>query len=111
ALQEEYLMLGTIVDDYENVERRRAHDEANEQLERRGDKVSRKTFVLKGYRAPMTAEEKETAYQRHQDRVQAAAYGFRYDSHQAKVGRQDPVLQRLRHGSDDGEPRRTLRSD
>lgn len=111
SLQEEYLMLGTIVDDYENVERRRAHDEANEQLERRGDKVSRKTFVIKGYRAPMTAEEKETAYQRHQDRVQASAYGFRYDAHQAKVGRQDPVLQRLRHGSDDGEPRRTLRSD
>src|SRR5690606_362935 len=91
ALQEEYLMLGAIVDDYENIERRRAHDEAYEQLEKRGDKVSRKTFVLKGYRAPMTVEEKETAYQRHQDRIQAAAYGFRYDSHQAKVGRQDPI--------------------
>lgn len=111
ALQKEYLMLGAIVDDYENVERRRAHDEAYEQLEKRGDKVSRKTFVLKGYRAPMTKEEKDTAYQRGQDRVQAAAYGFRYDSHQAKVGKQDPVLQRMRNGSDDGEPRRTLRSD
>ncbi|KAL2108064.1 hypothetical protein VUR80DRAFT_4319 [Thermomyces stellatus] len=111
ALQNEYLMLGAIVDDYENIERRRAHDEAYEQLERRGDKVSRKTFVLKGYRAPMTREEKETAYQRNQDRVQAAAYGFRYDSHQAKVGKQDPILQRLRNGNDDGEPRRTLRSD
>ncbi|SPO02505.1 uncharacterized protein DNG_05178 [Cephalotrichum gorgonifer] len=111
ALQKEYLMLGAIVDDFENVERRKAHDEAYEQLEKRGAKVSRKTFVLKGYRAPMTEEEKETAYQRHQDRIQAAAYGFRYDSHQSKVGKQDPALQRLIGGSDDGEPRRTLRSD
>lgn len=112
ALQEEYLQLGAIVDDHENIERRKAHDEAYEQMEKRSAKVTRKTFVLKGYRAKMTQEEKETAYQRHQDRIQAAAYGFRYDSHQAKVGKQDPIAQRYPGDMEDGgEPRRTLRSD
>src|SRR5690606_13979408 len=101
-------------DDHENVSRRRAHDDANEQLERRGDKVSRKTFVLKGYRTRMTQEEKETAYLRQQDRIQASAYGFRYDAHQSKVVKQDPVAQRPFQDREDGGssgPRRTLRSD
>jgi len=113
TMQEEYLKNVMMVDDHENVERRRQYDEQIELLEKRLDKPAvPKDFLLKGYSAKMSQDDKDHAYIKRQDRIQAAAYGFKYDPHPAKLGKQDPMAQRSARDLDDnGEPRRSLRSD
>ncbi len=100
AWQEENKECGRIVDDYENATRRRQQDAEFEKKTRnlyaygRVDSYVEKDFEVKGYKAKEKSDVVGNYYLKAQDRIQAAAYGFDYDPHPAKIGHQDPELQR-----------------
>ncbi|KAK5992585.1 hypothetical protein PT974_05999 [Cladobotryum mycophilum] len=95
--QHEWTSLGKIVDDYENSLRRRAADSKYESRTRNfhqhGINYEEPEFAVKGYKAKDKDVMSETRYLQGQDRVMAAAYGFEYDPHPSKIGRQNPQAQ------------------
>lgn len=95
--QTEWNGLGKIVDDYENSLRRRVADVKYESRTRNfhqhGVNYEEPEFVVKGYRSKDREGMTETRYLQNQDRIMAAAYGFEYDPHPSKIGRQNPETQ------------------
>ncbi|RFU74350.1 hypothetical protein TARUN_7898 [Trichoderma arundinaceum] len=95
--QSEWNGLGKIVDDYENSLRRRVADIKYESRTRNfhqhGVNYEEPEFVVKGYRSKDREGMTETRYLQNQDRIMAAAYGFEYDPHPSKIGRQNPETQ------------------
>ncbi|KAF3060460.1 hypothetical protein CFAM422_011160 [Trichoderma lentiforme] len=95
--QTEWTGLGKIVDDYENSLRRRVADIKYESRTRNfhqhGVNYEEPEFVVKGYRSKDREGMTETRYLQNQDRIMAAAYGFEYDPHPSKIGRQNPETQ------------------
>ncbi|KAG5982141.1 hypothetical protein E4U55_002247 [Claviceps digitariae] len=89
--------LGKVVDDYENSLRRRAADAKYEartrNLNQHGVNHEEPDFVLKGYQAKEREVMSETRYLQGQDRIMSATYGFEYDPHPSKIGRQNPETQ------------------
>ncbi|KAM0515421.1 hypothetical protein ACHAPE_005946 [Trichoderma viride] len=95
--QTEWNGLGKVVDDYENSLRRRVADVKYESRTRNfhqhGVNYEEPEFVVKGYRSKDREGMTETRYLQNQDRIMAAAYGFEYDPHPSKIGRQNPETQ------------------
>lgn len=95
--QEEWTSLGKEVDDYENSSRRRAADAKYEartrNLHQHGVNYEEPDFTVKGYKAKEKEAMSETRYLQGQDRIMAATYGFEYDPHPSKIGRQNPQTQ------------------
>ncbi|OTA03322.1 hypothetical protein A9Z42_0037820 [Trichoderma parareesei] len=95
--QDEWNVLGQEVDDYENSLRRRAADAKYENrtrnLNQQGISWEEPEFVVKGYKAKDKEGMSETRYLQSQDKIMAAAYGFEYDPHPSKIGRQNPETQ------------------
>lgn len=95
--QDEWNCLGQEVDDYENSLRRRAADLKYENrtrnLNQQGISWEEPEFVVKGYKAKDKEGMNETRYLQAQDRIMAATYGFEYDPHPSKIGRQNPETQ------------------
>jgi hypothetical protein len=100
AWQDEYSRQMKIVDDHENTVRRQQQDAEYEKKTADLNAYSKietymeKDLEMRGYRAVEKAKDRGVWYSRGQDKVMAAAYGFEYDSHPSKVGKQDPSLQR-----------------
>lgn len=97
--QSEWSDLGKVVDDYENALRRRLADSKYESrtrnLGQHGVNWEEPEFVVKGYRAKDRDTITETRYLQSQDRIMAATYGFEYDPHPSKIGRQNPEGQQF----------------
>jgi hypothetical protein len=95
--QSEWNGLGKIVDDYENSLRRRVADIKYESRTRNfhqhGVNYEEPEFVVKGYKSKDREGMTETRYLQTQDRIMASAYGFEYDPHPSKIGRQNPETQ------------------
>ncbi|UKZ75973.1 hypothetical protein TrVFT333_003669 [Trichoderma virens FT-333] len=95
--QTEWTGLGKVVDDYENSLRRRVADIKYESRTRNfhqhGVNYEEPEFVVKGYKSKDKEGMTETRYLQNQDRIMAAAYGFEYDPHPSKIGRQNPETQ------------------
>lgn len=95
--QTEWTDMGKVVDDYENSLRRRAADTKYESrtrnLAQHGVNHEEPDFVVKGYKAKERELMSETRYLQGQDRIMAATYGFEYDPHPSKIGRQNPETQ------------------
>ncbi|KAL7906244.1 hypothetical protein GGI35DRAFT_120880 [Trichoderma velutinum] len=95
--QTEWTGLGKVVDDYENSLRRRVADIKYESRTRNfhqhGVNYEEPEFVVKGYKSKDREGMTETRYLQNQDRIMAAAYGFEYDPHPSKIGRQNPETQ------------------
>ncbi|KAF4124983.1 hypothetical protein GMORB2_3822 [Geosmithia morbida] len=95
--QDEWIELGKIVDDYENATRRRIADAKYEtrtrNLHQHGINYEEPDFVVRGYKAKEREPMSETRYLQRQDRIMAATYGFEYDPHPSKIGRQNPEMQ------------------
>lgn len=95
--QTEWTGLGRRVDDYENAQRRRAADAKYESrtrnLHQHNFNYEEPDFAVKGYKAKEKETMSETRYLQAQDRIMAATYGFEYDPHPSKIGRQNPELQ------------------
>lgn len=105
--------LRKIIDDEDNAKRRQPNDKAIENWEnrkrpdepehwRRHFDESNKgppPFEVKGVRAPKPyIDDPVLERQKENDRIQAQAYGFKYDPHPARVGRQNPEEQRWDSG-------------
>ncbi|KAJ4164775.1 hypothetical protein LMH87_006437 [Akanthomyces muscarius] len=116
--QTEWTSLGKIVDDYENALRRRLADSKYESrtrnLHQHGINYEEPEFVVKGYKAKEKEIMSETRYLQGQDRIMAAAYGFEYDPHPSKIGRQNPETQQAgimtRGRSLRNQPRQTAKA-
>lgn len=116
--QTEWTGLGKIVDDYENSLRRRLADSKYESrtrnLHQHGVNYEEPEFVVKGYKAKERETLTETRYLQGQDRIMAAAYGFEYDPHPSKIGRQNPETQQVgimtRGRSLRNQPRQTAKA-
>ncbi|TQV96347.1 hypothetical protein IF1G_04930 [Cordyceps javanica] len=116
--QTEWNQLGKIVDDYENSLRRRVADSKYEartrNLHQHGINYEEPEFVVKGYKAKEREIMSETRYLQGQDRIMAAAYGFEYDPHPSKIGRQNPETQQVgimtRGRSLRNQPRQTAKA-
>ena len=116
--QEEWTSLGKIVDDYENATRRRIADAKYEtrtrNLNQHGINHEEPEFVVRGYKAKERETMSETRYLQAQDRIMAAAYGFEYDPHPSKIGRQNPETQQAgvttRGRSLRNQPRQTVKA-
>ncbi|OAA62171.1 hypothetical protein ISF_05180 [Cordyceps fumosorosea ARSEF 2679] len=116
--QTEWTSLGKVVDDYENSLRRRAHDAKYEartrNLRQHGVNYEEPEFVVRGYKAKEKEGISETRYLQGQDRIMAAAYGFEYDPHPSKIGRQNPETQQAgimtRGRSLRNQPRQTAKA-
>ncbi|KAM3521518.1 hypothetical protein MY4038_009020 [Beauveria bassiana] len=116
--QTEWTSLGKIVDDYENCQRRRVADAKYEtrtrNLHQHGVNYEEPEFVVKGYKAKEREVMSETRYLQGQDRIMAAAYGFEYDPHPSKIGRQNPETQQAgimtRGRSLRNQPRQTAKA-
>ncbi|KAM3498404.1 hypothetical protein MY10362_008279 [Beauveria mimosiformis] len=116
--QTEWTSLGKIVDDYENCQRRRVADAKYEtrtrNLHQHGVNYEEPEFVVKGYKAKEREVMSETRYLQGQDRIMAAAYGFEYDPHPSKIGRQNPETQQVgimtRGRSLRNQPRQTAKA-
>ncbi|KAJ6780775.1 hypothetical protein PWT90_05679 [Aphanocladium album] len=116
--QTEWTSLGKIVDDYENALRRRLADSKYESrtrnLHQHGINYEEPEFVVKGYKAKEREVMSETRYLQGQDRIMAAAYGFEYDPHPSKIGRQNPETQQVgimtRGRSLRNQPRQTAKA-
>ncbi|EGX95504.1 hypothetical protein CCM_00158 [Cordyceps militaris CM01] len=116
--QTEWNRLGKIVDDYENSLRRRVADSKYESrtrnLHQHGINYEEPEFVVKGYKAKEKEVMNETRYLQGQDRIMAAAYGFEYDPHPSKIGRQNPETQQAgimtRGRSLRNQPRQTAKA-
>lgn len=95
--QTEWTGLGKQVDDYENALRRRAADTKYESrtrnLHQHNFNYEEPDFAVKGYKAKEKEVMSETRYLQAQDRIMASTYGFAYDPHPSKIGRQNPDLQ------------------
>ncbi|KAI6782345.1 uncharacterized protein J7T54_008431 [Emericellopsis cladophorae] len=96
--QEEYAEEQRRVDDCENAERRRLADNKYEartkDLGQEGINWEEPDFQVKGYKArAKEAVLTETRYLQAQDRIMASAYGFEYDPHPSKIGKQNPEMQ------------------
>lgn len=95
--QEEWTELGKMVDDYENATRRRIADAKYEtrtrNLHQHGVNYEEPDFAVRGYKTKEREPMSETRYLQRQDRIMAAAYGFEYDPHPSKIGRQNPETQ------------------
>lgn len=116
--QDEWTGLGKIVDDYENSLRRRAADAKYEartrNLHQHGVNYEEPDFAVKGYKAKDKETMNETRYLQGQDRIMASAYGFEYDPHPSKIGRQNPETQQVgimtRGRSLRNQPRQTAKA-
>lgn len=116
--QTEWTGLGKVVDDYENALRRRLADSKYESrtrnLSQQGVNYEEPEFVVKGYRAKDRDVVTETRYLQGQDRIMAASYGFEYDPHPSKIGRQNPEGQQFgvstRGRSLRNQPRQTAKA-
>lgn len=116
--QDEWTGLGKIVDDYENSQRRRAADAKYEtrtrNLHQHGVNYEEPDFAVKGYKAKEKEVVNETRYLQSQDRIMAAAYGFEYDPHPSKIGKQNPETQQsgimTRGRSLRNQPRQTAKA-
>jgi hypothetical protein len=97
--QTEWVDLGKVVDDHENSLRRRLADAKYESRTRNpaqhGVNHEEPDFVVKGYKAKERELMSETRYLQGQDRIMAATYGFEYDPHPSKIGRQNPETQQV----------------
>lgn len=95
--QSEWNDLGKVVDDYENSLRRRIADSKYESRTRNfhqhGINYEEPDFAVKGYKAKDKDSINETRYLQAQDRIMASTYGFEYDPHPSKIGRQNPETQ------------------
>jgi hypothetical protein len=118
AWEHEYVGLGKLIDDYENASRRRIADAKFEaktrNLSQHGVSFEEPEFVVKGYKAKEKERLTETRYLQSQDRIMAAAYGFEYDPHPSKIGRQNPETQQAgittRGRSLRNQPRQTAKA-
>lgn len=116
--QTEWTGLGKSVDDYENSLRRRLADSKYESrtrnLHQHGINYEEPEFVVKGYKAKEKEVMSETRYLQSQDRIMAATYGFEYDPHPSKIGRQNPEMQQVgimtRGRSLRNQPRQTAKA-
>ncbi|KAM5384428.1 hypothetical protein ACJZ2D_001464 [Fusarium nematophilum] len=116
--QQEWTGLGKIVDDYENSLRRRAADAKYEartrNLHQHGINYEEPDFAAKGYKSREKEGMSETRYLQGQDRIMAATYGFEYDPHPSKIGRQNPETQQVgimtRGRSLRNQPRQTAKA-
>ncbi|KAF9775327.1 hypothetical protein IL306_006578 [Fusarium sp. DS 682] len=116
--QDEWNELGTIVDDYENSLRRRAADAKYEartrNLNQHGLNYEEPEFSVKGYKSRDKEGLTETRYLQGQDRIMAATYGFEYDPHPSKIGKQNPETQQVgimtRGRSLRNQPRQTAKA-
>lgn len=116
--QNEWNDLNKIVDDYENSLRRRAADAKYESrtrnLHQHGLNYEEPDFTVKGYKAKEREVMSETRYLQSQDRIMAATYGFEYDPHPSKIGRQNPETQQsgimTRGRSLRNQPRQTVKA-
>ena len=97
--QTEYQSLGKLVDDYENSQRRRVADLRYESrtrdLQQHGNHWEEPEFVVRGHKAKEKDLMTDTRYLQGQDRIMAATYGFEYDPHPSKIGRQNPDTQQV----------------
>lgn len=95
--QTEWNNVSRMVDDYENAQRRRIADTKYESrtrnLHQHNVNWEEPDFVIKGYKAKEKEMMSETRYLQAQDRIMAASYGFDYDPHPSKIGKQNPELQ------------------
>ncbi|KAG5918763.1 hypothetical protein E4U42_006748 [Claviceps africana] len=95
--QNEWNDLGRVVDDHENALRRRVADAKYEartrNMSQHGVNHEEPDFAVKGYRAKERELMSETRYLQGQDRIMSATYGFEYDPHPSKIGRQNPETQ------------------
>ncbi|KAK4215234.1 hypothetical protein QBC37DRAFT_128769 [Rhypophila decipiens] len=111
--EQEAAELRKIIDDEDNAKRRLPNDKAIENWEnrkrpdepdhwRRHFDESHKgppPFELKGVRAPRPyIDDPVLERQKENDRIMAQAYGFKYDPHPARVGKQNPEEQRWDSG-------------
>ena len=116
--QDEWSALGKVVDDFENASRRRIADSKYEtrtrNLHQHGVNHEEPEFAVRGYRAKEKETMSETRYLQAQDRVMAAAYGFEYDPHPSKIGKQNPGTQQAgvttRGRSLRNQPRQTAKA-
>ncbi|KAF4976263.1 hypothetical protein FZEAL_7052 [Fusarium zealandicum] len=116
--QQEWTGLGKIVDDYENSLRRRAADSKYEartrNLHQHGVNYEEPDFAVKGYKGREKEGMSETRYLQSQDRIMAANYGFEYDPHPSKIGKQNPETQQVgimtRGRSLRNQPRQTAKA-
>ncbi|EXL44137.1 hypothetical protein FOCG_14309 [Fusarium oxysporum f. sp. radicis-lycopersici 26381] len=116
--QDEWNDLGAVVDDYENSLRRRAADAKYEartrNLNQHGLNYEEPEFAVKGYKSRDKEGLNETRYLQGQDRIMAAAYGFEYDPHPSKIGKQNPETQQVgimtRGRSLRNQPRQTAKA-
>ncbi|KAI9172213.1 hypothetical protein HJFPF1_01707 [Paramyrothecium foliicola] len=116
--QKEWTGLSKVVDDYENSLRRRLADSKYESrtrnLHQHGINYEEPDFALKGYRAKERETISETRFLQGQDRIMAATYGFEYDPHPSKIGRQNPETQQVgimtRGRSLRNQPRQTVKA-
>ncbi|KAJ4194748.1 hypothetical protein NW767_009934 [Fusarium falciforme] len=116
--QQEWTSLGKVVDDYENSLRRRAADAKYEartrNLHQHGVNYEEPDFAVKGYKARDKESMNETRYLQGQDRIMAASYGFEYDPHPSKIGKQNPETQQVgimtRGRSLRNQPRQTAKA-
>ncbi|EFY99153.1 hypothetical protein X797_002516 [Metarhizium robertsii] len=116
--QTEWLDLGRLVDDHENSQRRRLADAKYESRTRNptqhGVNHEEPDFAVKGYKAKERELMSETRYLQGQDRIMAATYGFEYDPHPSKIGRQNPETQQVgimtRGRSLRNQPRQTVKA-
>ncbi|KAF5002858.1 hypothetical protein FGRMN_19 [Fusarium graminum] len=97
--QDEWTELGALVDDHENSLRRRAADSKYESrtrnLHQHGVNYEEPEFAVKGYKSRDKEGLNETRYLQGQDRIMAASYGFEYDPHPSKIGKQNPETQQV----------------
>ncbi|OAQ62939.2 hypothetical protein VFPPC_08858 [Pochonia chlamydosporia 170] len=116
--QTEWTELGKVVDDHENALRRRQADAKYESrtrnLAQHGVNHEEPDFVVKGYKSKERELMSETRYLQGQDRIMAATYGFEYDPHPSKIGRQNPETQQVgimtRGRSLRNQPRQTVKA-
>ncbi|KAJ4016421.1 hypothetical protein NW752_003547 [Fusarium irregulare] len=116
--QDEWTEQGAIVDDYENSLRRRAADSKYEartrNLHQHGINYEEPEFAVKGYKSREKEGLTETRYLQGQDRIMAATYGFEYDPHPSKIGKQNPETQQVgvmtRGRSLRNQPRQTAKA-
>ncbi|KAF4447408.1 hypothetical protein F53441_9019, partial [Fusarium austroafricanum] len=116
--QDEWNDLGAVVDDYENSLRRRAADAKYEartrNLHQHGVNYEEPEFAVKGYKSRDKEGLNETRYLQGQDRIMAATYGFEYDPHPSKIGKQNPETQQVgimtRGRSLRNQPRQTAKA-
>ncbi|KAM0197471.1 hypothetical protein ACHAPI_004935 [Fusarium lateritium] len=97
--QDEWTDQGAIVDDHENALRRRAADAKYEartrNLRQHGVNFEEPEFAVKGSKSRDREGLNETRYLQGQDRIMAATYGFEYDPHPSKIGKQNPETQQV----------------